>query len=55
MVSTTAGQPASTQSQNQSLSGWIVRALVSETSRKTANTSSKFPSPMPHQGDALMR
>ena len=54
IVKRIAGHPASTQNQNQSLSGWRVREAVSDASRKIAKISSKFPRPMPHQGEARM-
>ncbi len=47
----TAGQPASDASQSQSLSGWRARYCEAETACSIAKTDSKFPSPIPHQGE----
>ncbi len=46
-----AGQPSSAAAQNQSLSGWSARPCPNEALRKIAKTGSKFPSPIPHQGE----
>src|ERR1700716_17825 len=51
----TAGQPSSLHNQSQSLSGWIARLSLKDALRNMAKTDSKFPRPIPHQGEARMR